>query len=198
MIGPVVLAQKRFGKEQHYVQEFVRPFSYEVRKKAEELDNLSGELELFSANAHFFVQRVVQYPPDPGRLIDWHAMQAFPSKGGVPTRQYETLEYWSFPGETLRDMMGDCDDKSLLLCSLLRTRLEYDQVYCTVGLWNGEEHMWVTLMGISGPMILETMKQDEPTLEAESGSTYRPLLRFNDQYVEVLGPLGALSGLKLR
>ncbi len=68
--------------------------------------------------------------------------------------QNEVGDYWTTPGELLEAQAGDCDDKAILLCSILRNYLPADQVYCAFGLWllDGETsgHMWVVTEGEDG------------------------------------------------
>jgi len=70
------------------------------------------------------------------------------------TYQEEVGDYWTTPGEILADRAGDCDDKAILLVSILRNYLPAEQVYCAFGLWNlnGETtgHMYVVTEGEDG------------------------------------------------
>jgi len=86
------------------------------------------------------------------------------------TYKSEVGDYWATPAETLaaftkyREEMKtfgqaapptcDCDDMSILLCSILRNYIPADQVYCAFGLWNmgGKTtgHMWVFTEGEDG------------------------------------------------
>jgi len=55
-------------------------------------------------------------------------------------------EYWQFPNETIQLETGDCEDFSILLCSLLRSNgWETDSVYVVVGEQNNQYHAWVRL-----------------------------------------------------
>jgi hypothetical protein len=99
------------------------------------------------------------------------------------TYRHEEGDYWATPGEVLVERAGDCDDKAILLASILRNYLPPNQVFCAVGLWgqNGkaEGHMWV----VTGDEIREdrvvesTASPDKPpkgkyTLEAIFNDTY--------------------------
>ena len=56
-------------------------------------------------------------------------------------------EYWQFSNETIRLETGDCEDFSILLCSLLRSNgWETDSVYVIVGEQNSQYHAWVRLV----------------------------------------------------
>ena len=55
-------------------------------------------------------------------------------------------EYWQFSNETIQLETGDCEDFSILLCSLLRSNgWETDSVYVVVGEQNNQYHAWVRL-----------------------------------------------------
>jgi hypothetical protein len=56
------------------------------------------------------------------------------------------IEYWQFSNETIQLETGDCEDFSILLCSLLRSNgWETDSVYVIVGEENNQYHAWVRL-----------------------------------------------------
>ena len=53
-------------------------------------------------------------------------------------------DFWQFPNETIPLGTGDCEDFSLLLCSLLRADgWSPDSVYVVVGEQNNQYHAWV-------------------------------------------------------
>jgi len=56
-------------------------------------------------------------------------------------------DYWQFPNETIQLRTGDCEDFSLLLCSLLRADgWSPDSVYVIVGEQNNQYHAWVKVI----------------------------------------------------
>jgi hypothetical protein len=99
------------------------------------------------------------------------------------TYRMEVGDYWAEPWETLEARAGDCDDKSILLCSLLRNYIPADQVYCAFGIWsiNGDStgHMWVVTVDENG---------DDRIIESTAGPEKKTKGRyiihgiFNDQY----------------
>ena len=115
------------------------------------------------------------------------------------TYQNEVGDYWREPVETINaftryydqiEKLGkadqpecDCDDKAILLCSILRNYLPPDQVYCAFGLWvlDGETtgHMWVVTEGEDG---------EDRTIEATAGPERKTRGKyiihgmFNDKY----------------
>jgi len=69
-------------------------------------------------------------------------------------KQYGYVEVWAMPYETLKRGLGDCEDTSFLLCSLLlalgvKARLVF-------GEWKGEGHAWVEAAANGASGILET------------------------------------------
>ncbi len=57
------------------------------------------------------------------------------------------MEYWQFPNETIQLRTGDCEDFSVLLCSLLRADgWSPDNVHVIVGEKNNQYHAWVRVI----------------------------------------------------
>lgn len=149
-----LLANVRYDKQYHSVKALVQPDEPTVRNVARVL----VQAEDFIKAAQEFVDSFTTY-------------------------QTEVGDYWTTPDELLEEQAGDCDDKAILLCSILRNYLPPDQVYCAFGLWslNGElgGHMWVVTEGEDG---------EDRVIEATAGPGKR--LRgkyilhgmFNDKY----------------
>ena len=99
------------------------------------------------------------------------------------TYQREVGDYWTTPSELLRDRAGDCDDKAILLASLLRYKIPPEQVFCAVGTWTHggrtEGHMWV---------VMDSYDEFDRVLEATAHSRmpvrgfYKVQAVFNDKY----------------
>lgn len=99
------------------------------------------------------------------------------------TYQTEVGDYWTVPSEILENRAGDCDDKAILLASILRNYLPADQVYCAFGLWllDGETtgHMYVVTEGADG---------EDRIIEATAGPERKTRGKyvlhgmFNDKY----------------
>lgn len=107
----------------------------------------------------------------------------------TPEFTYTQYDYWNFPAETLRDMTGDCEDTSNLLCSILRNGLKEDEVFVTVGTFKGYGHAWVTVFNSNGqPIVLETTGDNVIRIEESiiEGYPYEPFIRFNDKRVIVI------------
>lgn len=82
-----------------------------------------------------------QVGPDAWALYDWvcRSFDYLPDIG----------EWWRYPRETIRVRGGDCEDTSILLCSLLKN---FNGGYVVLGGYQGYGHSWVDLEG----QILET------------------------------------------
>jgi len=108
-----------------------------------------------------------------------------------PARSYTQYDFWNFPSETLRDGIGDCEDTSILLCSILRNMLSSDEVFVTVGLFADYGHAWVTVINEKGqPLTLETTGSNVITFDESllENLPYQPIFRFNDEKVIELYP----------
>lgn len=120
-----LLADVRYDKQYHSVKGLVQPDDPTVRDVARVL----VQADDFSKAAQEFVNTFTTYEKEVG-------------------------DYWTTPAEILEVQAGDCDDKGILLCSILRNYLPPDQVYCAFGLWslNGDisGHMWVVTEGENG------------------------------------------------
>lgn len=93
--------------------------------------------------------------------------------------EHEYGDYWATPLETILLKHGDCDCLSILLCSLLRNFISAENVFCVIGNWNGEGHMWVvTQYHNGGDRIVESTQSSEIQLHGN----YEPLAMFNDKY----------------
>ena len=149
-----LLANVRNDGKFHSVKALVQPDESEVRDIARVLVQVNNFVEA----AQEFVGSFTQY-------------------------QNEVGDYWTTPGELLAAQAGDCDDKAILLCSILRNYLPPDQVYCAFGLWvlDGETtgHMWVVTEGEDG---------DDRIIEATAGPERKTRGKyvlhgmFNDKY----------------
>ena len=149
-----LLANVRYDGKYHSVKELVQPDDPTVRDIARVLVQAKD----FTKAAQEFVDSFTTY-------------------------QNEVGDYWTTPAELLEAQAGDCDDKAILLCSILRNYLPPDQVYCAFGLWvlDGETtgHMYVVTEGEDG---------DDRIVEATAGPERKTRGKyvlhgmFNDKY----------------
>lgn len=101
----------------------------------------------------------------------------------------EIGDYWATPRETIQaqtlrreqgiEFSCDCDDMSILLCSLLRNYIAPEDVFCAVGEWNGDGHMFVVMPGENGQdrIIESTASSTKPVR-----GNYKVMALFNDSY----------------
>lgn len=170
----------RFG-ELLLPQEFIRP--RQVEDLAAELTRGLSEDDAVLACWSYVCERIT-YPPD-----DYHSLMAF-TAADLPFfgRRYlvrrSTPEFWQYPAETLdwgygdddnRILLGDCDDTSILLVSLLRNFISAERVWVVVGKIPTGHHAWVELDDI----IFETTLSSAPASPL-SCTRYVGRWKFND------------------
>lgn len=115
-----------------------------------------------------------QYGPDPWGLYDFVCRN-------IDYRR-DVGEFWQTPSETLRGF-GDCEDTSLLLCSLLRC---FSDAHVALGSFQGYGHAWCDHMG----QIMETTYTR--AMPASDPEDYCLYCLFNEREVVELWP-GALG-----
>jgi predicted transglutaminase-like cysteine proteinase len=86
----------------------------------------------------------------PPLTLDWMALRDWVGNN-IQYRSDSEIhgerDYWQFPNETIQLRTGDCEDFSLLLCSLLRADgWSLDSVYVIVGEQNNQYHAWVKVI----------------------------------------------------
>jgi len=99
-------------------------------------------------------------------------------------------EYWQFANETLMLKTGDCEDFSILLCSLLLANgWEDDEVYVVIGVRNNLYHGWVILnVDLIGWQSLEPQSGALNTFIGDylSLSEFQGIYKFNDKIFETI------------
>lgn len=157
------------------------------------------------ASAYFQSGRLYVAPDDPlvldalGNITtsdlapDWMELRDWVSKNVEYTSDNVThgvAEYWQFPNETLTLGTGDCEDYSILLCSLLRANgWDPEEVYVVVGVKNGMYHAWVRLnVDYLGWQSIEPQANALNTLAGDylSLSGFQAMYMFNDKTFETL------------
>jgi len=84
-------------------------------------------------------------------------------------------DLWEMPLHTLEKGTGDCEDSSILLCSILRNYIAPEDVYVVAGDWKGDGHCWVVA---DWHIIESTRSSNRPVNEKD----YSPAAFFNDEY----------------
>ncbi|TRO46280.1 transglutaminase domain-containing protein [Candidatus Bathyarchaeota archaeon] len=98
-------------------------------------------------------------------------------------------DFWQFSNETIQLKTGDCEDFSILLCSLLRSNgWETDSVYVIVGKQNDQYHAWVRLIWNDIQYNIEPQGSgfDMVIGDVTYLSGYNAVCYFNDQKFGVL------------
>ena len=99
-------------------------------------------------------------------------------------------EYWQLPTETLSLSTGDCEDFSILLCSLYRAiGWDEDEVCVVLGEKDGNYHAWVKLdVDTIGWQNIEPQVGGLNTLIGDflSLSGYTAKYNFNDVYLNTV------------
>jgi predicted transglutaminase-like cysteine proteinase len=93
-------------------------------------------------------------------------------------------EYWQFSNETIQVRTGDCEDFSILLCSLLRAGGWLpNSVYVIVGEQNDQYHAWVRLIWNNIQYNIEPQGNGFATFFGDilSLSGYKAKYYFNDK-----------------
>jgi hypothetical protein len=98
-------------------------------------------------------------------------------------------EYWQFANETIQLETGDCEDFSILLCSLLRSNgWKTNSVYVVVGEHNNQYHAWVKLIWNDIQYNIEPQGTGFDVLVGDLTylSGYQAICCFNDQELDIL------------
>ena len=111
---------------------------------------------------------------------------------------YGVADYWASPAETIALGAGDCEDYSILLCSLLRAYgVPWDEAYVAVGYdSSGNAHSWLVEKYYTGIWrLLDTQRGSEKPLVFGSllAAGYTTSYCFNDTdafYGEPVLPAG--------
>lgn len=177
-----IVVRKRFGNELTDVRDFVRPRDYMVV-------SIVNSRPSWTPRAMWqWVIENIRYPPGGQWTLDWHMLFAFRSPVlPLPGKIYQTIDFWEFPAEVLRDGEADCEGSSVLLVSMLRRAWPGIRAYVTVGWFKTYGHVWSSINQSGRWYILDTtLRRLPPVTPTENqNSDYRPLFRFNDEEVIV-------------
>ncbi len=135
----MICPKYRARPERDYrVNEFITPNNPVVREKAIELKRIAEREGKEIVEVVFnFVSLEIKYVRD--------------------KKLYGYEEFWAFPEETLMRKLGDCEDTSFLLASLLIASGIYDKyVRVVLGKYRWYGHAWVEIETREGWYILES------------------------------------------
>jgi hypothetical protein len=172
--------------DRHYTETFLKPF--DIKKIA----NTSLTSAVISITRSILTNQTVNLLGLSRDILIGNGIKAllgaFVNNDIIPENKYESLEFWAYPSETIRDGIGDCDDTSILLVSLLRKKINSDNVYFTAGFFNGFGHAWVTIKNIfPEDRILEsTLERSLPFDVIDNQGQYVPVYEFNDKNFNII------------
>ncbi|MFA5365670.1 MAG: transglutaminase domain-containing protein [Candidatus Bathyarchaeia archaeon] len=121
-------------------------------------------------------------------IPDWVEIRDWVSKNieyTLDSEVYGTEEYWQYPSETLTLRTGDCEDFSILLCSLLRANgWDENEAFVVIGVKDSQYHGWVRLnVDLVGWQSIEPQADALNTLVGDTLtlSGFKAEYLFNDQ-----------------
>ena len=164
-----------FFGEGKWLTEFVTPDALEVQALYESLTNGLDELEDRLTACWAWVANEVKYV----KFV----------KGKLWVNGHTSFQddLWNTPAITRRVKVGNCANKSFLLCSLLRNQLSADQVQCVLGnLHNGKPggHVWIQLSLGGQDYIMESTRADVPPfVPVVATERYESIHLFNDKNI---------------
>ena len=193
------LVKVRFFGEERDIREFIQPRSAPVLDVAE---GLPADKDQAVRETWGYIARNIIYPPV--KPYDYRYQEAFTSQAGavkvfeprVALISETRYDYWQMPAETLAEGLGDCEDMTFVGVSVLRNRLSADEVFATIGLWEGYGHAWITVLKNGQALVFEPTRSPQWPLRLEAPD-YEPFVRFNDvSFREIRS--GLLAGARPR
>ncbi len=175
----------REGRE-YRINAFLRPYDDCVRQVASQIKRTCHDLRSRILAAFNFVSTRIRYVSDK-------------QLRGLP-------EYWQFPCETLENRMGDCEDTSFLLASLiLALGVNKRHVRVVLGKYYGKGHAWVEVF-INGKWYLLESTLERPVhgweeikpIDFEYKRGYIPEWYVYYHYCEHIGERGIYDRYPLR
>ncbi len=177
-----IIGSFRLG-ERSDIREFIIPNGYEIDQVYNQFSNLPEADRI--AELWGWVCVNIDYPfTRRGAATDLHVMQCwewdnYPLVGRIFRRTFSSEDYWQTPAETIAWGIGDCEDSSVLLCSLLRRFLPEDKVFVSLGFVGDYGHAWVECDGQYLETTLDYLPSNPPIITDEGGP--RSQAKFNDK-----------------
>lgn len=183
-----LVVRKRFGDEWVYVTDFIRPNEFMIEQVLRTRGNWTLN-DLWQ-----WVITNIKYPHGSNKILDQHTLYAYHQHNCLffhsSAVKFSVIDYWSYPSETLRDRIGDCEDSAFLLVSMVRKALPDISIYATVGTFDGYGHVWASVKKGNDWQVLDTTLKHIPAVipfESWGGPSrnYIPIFRFNEKEVIV-------------
>lgn len=181
------MVRKRYGDEWLDARQFIRPGDWMM---GQVMARLRRDGKASVRGCWQWVVDNIAYPPGPAATEDDHMELRYHSLWPLPRFVNRTNDFWNYPSETLRDRMEDCDGRSILLCSMLRS-LDVP-AWFTVGMFRGKHHAfghtWVTVQGAGRHLLLETTlrRVPPPNVTLVEGGPYEPWWRCDERQCQVI------------
>lgn len=153
-----IKANVRHDGEYHSIKSLVQPDDPEVKGVARVLFQAPDFIEAAQEFVDQFTtyrREIGDYWATPEETMTDRCPVCTSSEDLVPISEYKNSHQvykcalCGWKGLPVR--AGDCDDKAILLCSILRNYIPANKVYCAFGLWTlggeTEGHMWLVTKG---------------------------------------------------
>ena len=199
MSNNYLLVRKRYGNQLADVKEFIRPgelFYYQngqVKNALTEALALGVDCPIWCCWK--WVTQNIQYPVGSPNVNDYHHQDAFLGNrpfalsNSLPAESSTAFDFWEYPFELLEPpMIGDCEERAFLLCSMLRNSMAANDIWVAMGLWMTFPHAWVVVNGNGTKYVLETTLINIPgdPWQIPEQYPYHPIIYFNDESVIIL------------
>lgn len=196
----IIISDRRFAEERHSITDWVTPNAAEVQDLFPQLQQLTP-LDTTIA-VWQWIEDHVSYPYTRcGKHIDHQKLIAF------RTFYYVNVgDFWNFPCEVIararaagqagKKIAGDCEDRAVVVASILRNQLSPSEVYVAIGNYlypTPSGHAWVKCQ-LDGFWYIV-----DPTLPAGMAayeSDYDEYVLFNDVEVIEHKPIEGVLGKK--
>ena len=179
-----LFARVRGDKKFHSIKSLIQPDDAEVRVIAailSQADDFVKACQDFVDSFTNYQREVGDYWATPAELLTSRCPRCFSTD--LTSLTIFDDEYCCPCGwEGIPIRAGDCDDKAILLVSLLRYELPPESVYCAVGIHRNrgksEGHMWVVIEDAGEDHIVEATAPSSAPVVGE----YDLMAIFNDVY----------------
>jgi hypothetical protein len=197
-----MLVRKRYGNQLQDIKGFIRPnelFYYQngqIKNALTEALALGADCSIWCCWK--WVAQNIQYPVGSPEVNDYHHQDAFPGNRPfalanlLPAESATAFDFWEYPFELLEPpMIGDCEERAFLLCSMLRNSLAAQDIWVAMGLWGTQPHAWVSLPREGTRYALETTLLSIPSTpwQIPEQYPYHPIIYFNDESILPLEPI---------
>jgi hypothetical protein len=170
--------EANFFQEGQWLTEFVQPGNLEVINLYKGITSDRMTPEQIVAACRDWVASQVRY------------VRFVRGKMWIEGNISEQEDLWSPPGITIRVKVGNCANKSFVICSLLRNIFSEDEVYVVLGNLNSATpggHAWVEVLINGNNYIVEgTQIAVPPLVSCSIANRYESVHYFNDKQLRTV------------